>query len=458
MKLEDIVTYGMSKGARFVDVFKEETRKSSVGFRDSKVESASASIDFGYGIRMLFGKKVLYVQTNHEEENKIKSLMSELISAHGVDVSTSVSEMDLNRCVIQNQHPCEKLPSDQGQSVKLQWLKNVDKIARDVSPNITQVSVSAFDETSQINIANSEGLSVADTRTRTRFLISTVASKKNNIFTGSESPGSLQGYEFFDSLDYETLTKRAANRALLMLDAGYIKGGVQPVVMGNGFGGVIFHEACGHPLETEAIRKKSSPFVGKLNKKIASKCLTAIDDGTIKNCWGSINIDDEGMPTEKTVLIENGILKNYLSDKIGAEEVGVKRTGSARRESFRYAPVSRMRNTYIEAGDDDFDKMIQSVDDGLYAKVMGGGSVNPATGEFNFSVQEGYRIHKGEIKEPVRGATLIGKGHEIIQNISMVGSDLKLAAGMCGASSGSVPTTVGQPTIKVDAIQVGGDA
>ena len=229
-----------------------------------------------------------------------------------------------------------------------------------------------------------------------------------------------------------------------------------PVVMGNGFGGVIFHEACGHPLETEAIRKKSSPFTGKLNERIAAECLTAIDDGTIPNSWGSINIDDEGYKPEKTVLIENGILKNYLSDRIGSIEVGVRRTGSARRESYSYAPVSRMRNTYIAAGNSSREDMISSVEEGLYAKKMGGGSVNPATGEFNFSVEEAYMIRKGKIAEPVRGATLIGKGHEILPKISMVGNDLEISAGMCGAASGSIPVTVGQPTIKVDEILVGG--
>jgi TldD protein len=458
MKIEDIVSYGVSNGADFVDVFKEETRRSSVSYRDSKVESASANIDFGFGIRLIYGKKVLYVQTNHEEENKIKSLMDDLIVAHDVKSNPTNKFNQLTEQKFNDEHPCTKLPSEQGQAVKLKWLKNVDKIARAVSPKISQVSATAMDETSNVTIANSDGLLISDKRTRSRFLISTIASDKNNIFTGSESPGSFQGYEFFDELDYEMLTKKAANRALLMLEAGYIKGGVQPVVMGNGFGGVIFHEACGHPLETEAIRRNSSPFVGKLNKKIAADCLTAIDDGTIINAWGSINIDDEGMTTQKTTLIKNGILKNYLSDKIGAEEVGVNRTGSARRESFRYAPVSRMRNTYIAAGNDDFEAMIGSVEDGLYAKVMGGGSVNPATGEFNFSVQEGYHIKNGQIKEPVRGATLIGKGHEIIKNISMVGKDLEFAAGICGASSGSVPTTVGQPTLKVDEIQVGGES
>ena len=193
-----------------------------------------------------------------------------------------------------------------------------------------------------------------------------------------------------------------------------------------------------------------------LGQAIGQPCLTAIDDGTLDGVWGSLKFDDEGMPTQRTVLIENGILKSYMSDRVGAAEVGVVRTGSARRESYKYAPVSRMRNTFIAPGNDSFDSMIESMDYGLYAARMAGGSVNPATGEFNFAVDEGYVVRNGKICEPVRGATLIGKGHEIMPRISMVGSDLELATGICGASSGHVPVTVGQPTIKVDQILVGG--
>jgi len=286
--------------------------------------------------------------------------------------------------------------------------------------------------------------------------LSAVAEKGDGPQSASESPGVLGGYEFFKNLDLEELAENAAQSALRMASAGYINGGILPVVLGNGFGGVIFHEACGHPLETEAIRKNASPFCDKVGMAVGKPILTAIDDGTIPNKWGSCNVDDEGTPTQKTVLIENGILKNYLSDRIGANQVGIPCSGSARRESYKFAPVSRMRNTFIAPGTDSINEMIQSIDFGLYAKKMGGGSVNPGTGEFNFAVQEGYSIRKGKIAEPVRGATLIGKGFEILPQISMIADDLDLAAGMCGAASGWVPTTVGQPTLKIDSILVGG--
>jgi TldD protein len=343
-----------------------------------------------------------------------------------------------------------------GQAVKQDFLFRADEAARKVSDKVVQVAASVTDCCTTINLLNSEGLNLTLDRSRLRVNVTVTATDGTERLTTHESPGALGGYELLPNYSPEALATESAERVVRMLSAGYIKGGQMPVVMGNGFGGVIFHEACGHPLETEAVRRNASPFCGKLGQAIGQPCLTAIDDGTLDGVWGSLKFDDEGMPTQRTVLIENGILKSYMSDRVGAAEVGVARTGSARRESYKYAPVSRMRNTFIAPGKDSFDSMIQSMDYGLYAARMAGGSVNPATGEFNFAVDEGYVVRNGKICEPVRGATLIGKGHEIMPRISMVGSDLELATGVCGASSGHVPVTVGQPTIKVDQILVGG--
>ena len=231
-----------------------------------------------------------------------------------------------------------------------------------------------------------------------------------------------------------------------------------PVVIDNGFGGVIFHEACGHSLETTSVEKKASVFWDKKGELIANEALSAVDDGTIDNLWGSISIDDEGMETQKTQLIKDGILTNFLSDRMGEIKTNHPRTGSARRESYKYAPASRMRNTFIEPGKHSLEELLESMGDGLYAKSMGGGSVNPGTGEFNFAVQEGYLVKNGKLTDAVKGATLIGKGEEIMKNISMVGNNLDYAAGVCGSVSGGVPVTVGQPALKVDEILVGGKA
>ena len=229
-----------------------------------------------------------------------------------------------------------------------------------------------------------------------------------------------------------------------------------PVAIDNGFGGVIFHEACGHSLEASAVAYNQSQFTGMLGQQIANEKVTAIDDGTIPGAWGSINIDDEGHPAQKNVLIENGILKAYMIDKFNGRRMGMPSSGNSRRESYAYTPTSRMTNTYIAAGTDRNEDIIASMEYGLYAKEMGGGSVNPVTGEFNFAVNEGYLVRNGQICEPVRGASLVGKGSDILKDIDMVGSQLDLGQGMCGSSSGSVPVNVGQPMIRVSHITVGG--
>jgi TldD protein len=241
-----------------------------------------------------------------------------------------------------------------------------------------------------------------------------------------------------------------------MAGAGYCPAGVMPVVIGNGFGGVIFHEACGHSLEASSVAYGQSQFAGKLGQKIANEKVTAIDDGTIPGAWGSINIDDEGTPAQRNVLIEKGVLKSYMIDKFNGRRMGMASTGNSRRQSYAYTPTSRMTNTYIAEGEDKNEDILASVEYGLYAKEMGGGSVNPVTGEFNFSVNEGYIIRNGVVCEPVRGASLVGKGSDVIMNIDMVGQNLDMGQGMCGSSSGSVPTNVGQPMIRVSSITVGG--
>lgn len=264
------------------------------------------------------------------------------------------------------------------------------------------------------------------------------------------------GIEMFDKIDPAYHGKEAARIAHTMLHAKNCPAGNMTVAIDNGFGGVIFHEACGHALEATAVAKGNSVFANKLGEQIASTKVTAIDDGTIPNAWGSLNIDDEGNKTQKNVLIENGILKGYMIDKLNARRMKMEATGSSRRQSYKYQPTSRMTNTYIAAGTDNPDDIIKSIDDGLYAKKLGGGSVNPVTGEFNFAVQEGYLVKNGVIQEPVRGASLIGKGSEVLMDIDMVGNNLELAQGMCGSSSGSIPTNVGQPMIRVKKMTVGG--
>ena len=447
---------GRQAGADFVEIFEEETRSSALGLKSSLIESATAGTDYGIGIRLLYGTEVLYGFTSDDSEEALLKLVQTLAFGRIAGMERKTVELNPAKRIVDFNEAAFKDPRVLGQAVKQDFLFRADKAARDFSDKVAQVAVSIADDCSHIHLLNSEGVNLEMDRSHLRISVSVTATDGTERLTSAERPGAIGGYELLENYNPEEMALSAGERAVRMLSAGYINGGQMPVVMGNGFGGVIFHEACGHPLETEAIRRNASPFCGKLGEAIGQPCLTAIDDGTLDGIWGSLKVDDEGTPTERTVLIENGILKTYMSDRIGAEEVGVKRSGSARRESYKYAPVSRMRNTFIAPGKDTLDDMISSVDYGLYAARMAGGSVNPATGEFNFAVDEGYVIRNGKICEPVRGAALIGKGHEIMPRISMVGADLKMAAGVCGASSGHIPVTVGQPSIKVDQILVGG--
>lgn len=447
-----VLDLGLSCGSDFAEVFVEESEVSSISFLEKKVDRINSNNTFGVGIRLLFGDESVYGYSSDVSEDTLLKLTSNLSR----ESQSSGLSIAFDRGQVNDDHPVQVDPSSVPKSERVSLLRQLDGLVRERGSAICQVSAGLFEKQRSTLIANSEGLWVEDSSHYSRLNLSVIAEDGDGPQVAGESPGVLGGYEFFQGLDLDRLSRDAGQRAIRMAKAGYIDGGVMPVVIGNGFGGVIFHEACGHPLETEAIRKNASPFVGKIGETIAQPILTAIDDGTLKNHWGSLNVDDEGLPAKRTLLIEKGVLKSYLSDRIGSRQVGVPQTGSGRRESYKFAPVSRMRNTYIDRGPHTLEEIIASVEYGLYAKKMGGGSVDPATGEFNFAVQEGYIIRHGKVAESVRGATLIGKGYEVLPKISMIGKDLELAAGMCGASSGWVPTTVGQPTLKVDSILVGG--
>lgn len=348
------------------------------------------------------------------------------------------------------------VPGSVGNTYKIDYLRQACTAAKEYDAQISQVLGKYLEVDHKILIATSEGLLAQDRQIRTRVMISSIASKGGENQTGGYNPGARKGVELFEDFDPVELGRRASGQAVTMLNAGYIDAGTMPVAIENGFGGVIFHEACGHSLEASCVALGQSQFAGKLGQQIANSKVTAIDDGTIPNGWGSINIDDEGTPSQKNVLIENGILKTYMIDKLNGRRMGMASTGSSRRQSYQYEPTSRMTNTYIAAGEDRDEDIIGSIEYGLYAKEMGGGSVNPVTGQFNFSVMEGYIIRNGKVCEPVRGASLIGKGSDIIMNIDMVGKNVARGQGMCGASSGSIPTDVGQPLIRVSSITVGG--
>ncbi|MDB2153952.1 TldD/PmbA family protein [Clostridium butyricum] len=458
MLSKNIVSQVLAKclitGGDFAEIFEDDSINNSISLVDGKVQDAIGGRSYGIGIRIFKGLKSVYAYTNNNSLNSLLETAYRAALALG-DVKEEKSIV-LSEKKIETIHPILYYPKDVQYERKISILKNAYSGAKNYNSDISQVISSYSDKEQNILIANTDGLYVEDKRIRTRLGVSAVASKENENQTGFQGPGRHMGIEMFETIDAEAAGIEAARIAHTMLHAKNCPAGNMTVAIDNGFGGVIFHEACGHALEATAVAKGNSVFAGKLGQKIASSKVTAIDDGTIPNAWGSLNIDDEGNKTQKNVLIENGILKGYMIDKLNGRRMNMEPTGSSRRQSYKYQPTSRMTNTYIAAGTDKPEDIIKSIDNGLYAKKLGGGSVNPVTGEFNFSVQEGYLVKNGAIQEPVRGASLIGKGSDVLMEIDMVGDNLELAQGVCGSSSGSIPTNVGQPMIRVKNITVGG--
>jgi len=453
---EQVLSAALKTGGDFAEIFLEDRRSGALSLVDGHIEDAVNSRRHGAGIRIYQGLNSVYVHTN---DTSLSGLLS--AASKAADAVTGgqggMRDVHLTRSVMRNIHEFSQLPMDVSGVRKAKLLQDANRAAKAVSDEISQVRANLMSWDSDVVICNSEGLFTGDRRVYTRMAVNAVAAGKGETQSGHNAPGALMGYELFETrVDPEEVARIAANMAVTMLHADACPAGVMPVVIDGGFGGVIFHEACGHSLEATSVAFGDSEFSGKLGQQIASPIVTAIDDGTMPNEWGSTNIDDEGIPTTKLVLIENGILKNYMIDRLNGRRMNMPSTGSGRRQDYTFAPTSRMRNTYIAPGEHDEGEIIASCPDGLYAKSMGGGSVNPVTGEFNFAVAEGYLIRNGKIDRPVRGATLIGKGAEVLMKIDRVGRKMWMSQGMCGSSSGSVPTNVGQPMIRLTDITVGG--
>jgi len=452
-ELEYYINYSLKKGAEFVEIFYENSFARNYVLTDSKLDTVDSDNIRGIGIRITDGKDCYFTSTNILEKNNIEKIIEKIILK--LNKKTTNKEVILNSLNTQIKEvkiPHNKFSVDN----KKELLKNIDKTAREVSPYVTQVSASIIEKDKNFVIANSKGNYVKSNSILTR-IVSTVFVEKNNIKEQEfyDLAGG-KGYELLEDGDLIEMTKEATKVAVEKLDAKDFKGGELPVIINPGFGAVIFHEACGHGLEATSVAPHLSVFSNDMNKLIASEKVTLIDDGTKENFWGSSLIDDEGNPTQKNILIEKGILKNYLVDYLHSKKMQYKSNGCSRRQSYKYAPTSRMSNTYLAPGNDNVDDMIKSIDLGIYCERMSGGMVNPSTGDFNFAVETARLIEKGELKHYVRGITLIGNSKDILKNVEMVSNDLYLAAGYCGSKSGTIPVTIGQPTIKVSKILVGG--
>jgi TldD protein len=414
-------------GAEFVEVFAEHKATTSIRLEDNKIEHVRYGIDCGAGIRTLTGEKTSYATTNEIDS---PSFFPETASPEK-DAMVSLNE-------------------------KIKTLHRANDTARNISDKIRQVTVNLIETVQRIYVQNSEGIACPDFRRRTRFAIQVIAAEGDVIQTGFEAPGCLGGFlDVFSRHSAEVLAVMAAERAVKMLRAPHAPAGEMRVVLASEAGGTMIHEACGHSLEADFIHKKTSVFTDQLGKQVASPLVTVVDDATLAGNFGSLAIDDEGTPAQRTVLIENGILKAFLSDRLTARLLGIPASGNGRRESFRNRPVPRMTNTFITPGQEDPAEIVKSVNHGLLVKRMGGGQVDVTTGDFVFEVSEGYLIENGQIGSPVRGATLIGNGPKVLQIIDRVGSDLSFQEGVCGKYD-HVPVSDAQPTIHIPRIVVGG--
>ena len=450
---KEILEVALSTGGDFAEVYMEKTTNEVLRLHSGKLSTANVSKVKGAAIRIIKGElEVNSSITDCTYENLLKAAKT-LAGSFNDKKHVEVQPFDEKKVELVVS-PKNVRGNDISREVNL--LKTASDTIYAYSKEIVQVICNLTKTEKRIFVFASDSTWQTDYRCNTRLSCQAVASDGKEMETGFDSFGRNQGMEMFDDFDVVPFAKQVAHDAVEMLHAEPMQGGEMPVVINNGFGGVILHEACVHGLEATSVAKGMSVFCNKLGQKVASEIVNAVDDGTNLNAWGSINVDDEGTPSKCNVLIENGILKSYLVDKRNSKKMNHPITGSSRRESYKYQTTSRMTNTYFLNGKSTFDEIIKSTEKGLFAEKMGGGSVNPATGEFNFAVQVGYMIENGKITKPVKGATLVGSGKDVLLHIDMIGDNLSCGYGMCGSMSGSVPTIVGQPTIRVSKMTVGG--
>ncbi len=448
----------MSTGGEFAEVFVEDKRSSSAVFDDGRVEELTSGRDRGAGIRVVVGDTTGFAHTADLTEAGLRSAAEAAAAAArgggGGAKTVAVSGSDVARG-----EPARIPPEDVAKATKVGLLTLANEAARSEGAAISQVSARYGDSRRRILVANSDGLLAEDDQVRTLFSVSCVAAGDTGLQTGRESTGRTVGFELFDETDVEDMGRRAAQRAITKLAARPAPSGAIPVVVGPGCGGVLFHEACGHGLEADLIAKGASVFANRIGDQVASPLVTLIDDGTMAGEWGHFAIDDEGRPAAHNVLIQDGVLTDYMWDHLRSRKEGRPSSGNGRRQSYQHLPMVRMTNTYITAGQDDPAEIIAGTDNGVYVAQLGGGQVNTATGDFVFGMTEAYLIENGEITEPIREGNLIGNGPEVLTRIDMLGDDFMMGSpGMCGKDGQGVPVGDGTPTLRVTSLTVGGTA
>ena len=448
----------LATGGEFAEVFAEDRRGSLMTFDDGRVEDLSSGRERGAGIRVVVGNTTGFAHTADLTEEGLLAA-AEAASGAARGGGGGVREIALSRAATASPSPVEVFPAGVEKERKVELLRRADQAARDSGGAIRQVSVHYRDSRRQVLVANSEGVLATDDQVRVRFGLSAVAGGDTGMQTGGEAVGATMGFELFDEHNVEGLARSAAQRALLKLKARPAPSGQVPVVIKAGSGGVLFHEACGHGLEADHIAKQVSVFAGRVGEQVASPLVTLVDDGTMSHEWGAMAIDDEGHPTQRNVLIERGVVTDYMWDWLRARKDGRPVSTNGRRESYQHLPMVRMTNTFLMNGDEDPEEIIRQTSYGVYVAQLGGGQVNTTTGDFVFGMTEAYLIEDGKVTEPIRDANLIGNGPEVLRNIDVIGNDFAMGwPGTCGKQGQGVPVGMGQPTLRVRALTIGGTA
>jgi len=441
----------LANGGRFAEVFAERRRGQTLAIDERRIESVQSGAEEGAGVRVVDGNTTYFAHVDGLDPAEVERAADEAAAALRAERAEPRPLQAREVAPL----PIERRPEDVPAERKAELLRELDERARAKGGEIVQLNASYGEARREVTIANSDGLFGGDDRTRVRIGVQAVARRGESVETGAETLGAHRGFELLED-DPGQIAEQAAAKALTLLDAVPAPSGSMPVVVGGGFGGVLFHEMTGHGLEADHIQKGASVYVGKLGERVAEPLLNAYDDGRLPGEWGSDAIDDEGQPTQKTQVIEGGRLTSYLYDRLTAERDGVASTGNGRRESFRELPIPRMTNTYIAPGDATPEAIIAEVEKGFYAVSFGGGQVDPATGDFVFGVSEGYLIEDGKVTSPCRGATLIGNCLDALAAIDAVGDDFFMKTGICGKGGQKVPVGTGQGHVRVRAMTVGG--
>ena len=453
-----VLQEALATGGEFAEVFAEDRRGSLVALDDGRVEDISSGHDRGAGIRVVVGNTTGFAHTADLSERGLLAA-AEAASAAARSGGAGTRQVALSRSAPPSPSPVGVLPADVAKADKVDLLRRADAAARAAGGDVRQLNANYRDSRRQVLVANSDGVLASDDQVRVRFGVAAVASGDTGMQTGSEAVGATMGFELFDQRDVEAVARSAAERALSKLKARPAPSGTMPVVIKCGTGGVLFHEACGHGLEADHIAKAVSVFTGRVGEQVASPLVTLVDDGTMSHQWGAMAIDDEGHPTAHNVLIENGVLTDYMWDWLRARKEGRGSSGNGRRQSYQHLPMVRMTNTFLMNGPESPEEIIRQTPRGVYVAQLGGGQVNTTTGDFVFGMTEAYLIEDGQLTEPIRDANLIGNGPQVLRDIDVIGNDFSMGLpGTCGKQGQGVPVGMGQPTLRVRALTIGGTA